>query len=267
MTAAQTGQVAESAAAFYERFFVPALFGAFARPVCDAAGLLPGASVLDVACGTGVLTRAAAARVGPDGHAQGIDLNPGMLAMARQVAPEMNFVEGDAAHLPFADGRFDTVVSQFGLMFMPDPVRVLAEIGRVTRPQGRIAVAVWHDLTHFDGYQVLAEIFDDALGSQAGDGVRAPFKMGQPATLVHLAETAGLQSVATQTVQATAHFPSVADFVTIEVKGWVLADSVTDAQLADLIARAEARLNRHVADDGTFNFPSTAIVLSAKPGA
>ena len=96
MDASQQGQVTRSAADVYDEFFVPALFAPWAAPVADAARINAGNQVLDVACGTGVLAREAAARVRPSGSVIGLDRNSGMLAVAMRKAPEITWREGVA---------------------------------------------------------------------------------------------------------------------------------------------------------------------------
>ena len=259
-----TGQVVDSAAVFYEDYFVPALFAQFAGPVCDVAEVAEGMAVLDVACGTGVLTREARTRVGAAGRAVGLDRNAAMLSVARRSAPECQFFEGPAEAMPFEDDGFDAVVSQFGLMFFDDRQKGLAEMGRVARPGARIAVAVWSGLDDATGFRELAGVFDDALGREAGDSLRVPFSLGDRDALAATAETAGLAGAATRWVPGTARFPSVARFVTTEVRGWALSDSVDDASLAELIAETERRLAGHVNGDGRFEFPCPALVLTAR---
>jgi SAM-dependent methyltransferase len=108
------------------------------------AGVSAGQSVLDVACGTGVVA-VTAARVGA--KVKGLDLTPPLLDRARYNADvaevAIDFVEGDAEALPYADGSFDVVLSQFGHMFAPRPQVVIAEMLRVLKPGGRIAFATW----------------------------------------------------------------------------------------------------------------------------
>ena len=103
------------AAKAYEALFVPALFGQWATTVLDAAQIQTGQRVLDVACGTGVVARAAIARVGAAGHVAGIDPNPGMVALANQLESRVDWRTGVAETLPFPNNSFDAVVSQFGL--------------------------------------------------------------------------------------------------------------------------------------------------------
>src|SRR5688500_16775452 len=128
------GQVNSSAAEIYESFFVPALFQEWAGRVADTAHIQLGQRVLDVACGTGVLARAAADRAGAGGSVTGLDINEGMLAVAAQKAPHIDWRQGQAEALPFEDGTFDAVVSQFGLMFFDDRAAAIREMRRVLRP-------------------------------------------------------------------------------------------------------------------------------------
>ena len=112
--------------------------------VVDRAGVEPGNDVLDVACGTGNAT-IPAAKVGA--RVTGLDFAPALLEIAREQAAdamvEIDFVEGDVQELPFDDTSFDAVVSTFGHMFAPDHARTAAEMKRVLRPGGAIAVACW----------------------------------------------------------------------------------------------------------------------------
>lgn len=107
-----------AAAKAYEALFVPALFGQWALRVADDANLVAGQRVLDVACGTGVLAREAKRRTAPGGYVVGLDPSAGMLTVARELSPSVDWQQGMAESMPFRDAPFDAVVSQFGLMFM-----------------------------------------------------------------------------------------------------------------------------------------------------
>ena len=100
-------QAQVAAAKAYEDLFVPALFGQWTEGVAEVAGVNSGQTVLDVACGTGILARDVQRRVGPKGSVVGLDLNPGMLAVAQELAPEVEWCQGDASTIPFPDAHFD----------------------------------------------------------------------------------------------------------------------------------------------------------------
>src|SRR4051794_30769181 len=103
------------------------------EPLLDAAGVQSGTRVLDVACGPGRCAAAAAAR---GAVPLGLDAAEGMVAVARSHYPELEFLQGDAERLPFADASFDAVVAGFVVNHLPRPERALAEFARVVRPGG-----------------------------------------------------------------------------------------------------------------------------------
>ena len=134
------------AASFEE--FGSAIFEGLAVPLLDRALLMPGNVVLDVACGIGIPTLAAAAIVAPGGHVTGVDIAPGMIELARTRAmnrglTNVTFREGDAESLTLPDESFDVVLSGMGLVHVPDRGRALREMARVLKPGGRLALSVW----------------------------------------------------------------------------------------------------------------------------
>ena len=153
MSKREAWQLSSDVATAYERDFVPAIMAQWPPILADITAIGSGDRVLDVACGTGVLARDAAARVGPQGRVTGLDLNDGMLAVARRLRPELEWQQGDAAKLPFADGAFDVVASQMAFMFFPDRVAALREMWRVLAPGGRLAVLVCASIEQAKGYR------------------------------------------------------------------------------------------------------------------
>ena len=114
----------------------------------ERLGLQPGMRVLDVACGSGASTLPAARRVGPTGKVIGVDLSDQMLAMGRDKArrahlDQIEFRLGDMSSTGFADASFDAVVCVFGVSFAPDMERLVAELWRMVKPGGRLAVTTW----------------------------------------------------------------------------------------------------------------------------
>jgi ubiquinone/menaquinone biosynthesis C-methylase UbiE len=256
------GQVNQSAAEIYEDFFLPALFQDWAPRVADAAQVQPGQQVLDVACGTGVLARAVAERVGEAGSAVGLDVNDGMLAVAERKAPQIDWRQGRAESLPFEDDRFDAVVSQFGLMFFEDRQAAIREMTRVLRPGGRLAVAVWDTLEHTPGYAAMVELLQRLFGEEVANGIRAPYNLGDTQTLAALFADAGLPAAEIATYQSTARFPSIEAWVYTDIKGWVLADTLDDNQFALLLNEAKQALSPYVTAGGGVEFGAPAHIVT-----
>jgi SAM-dependent methyltransferase len=247
----------------YEEFFVPALFQQWTSRVAEAADIRSGERVLDVACGTGVLARAVAGRVGPDGTVVGLDLNDGMLAVAKRRAPDIEWKHGRAEALPFDGASFDAVVSQFGLMFFEDRPAALREMLRALRPGGRLAVAVWGALGDSPGYAALADVLQRQVGDHAADALRAPFVLGDSKVVRALLDEAGIHDAKISTQDGTARFPSIESWIYTDIKGWTLADMIDDAQYDRLLEEAQRVLKAFAGADGTVTFGLSAHIVTA----
>jgi SAM-dependent methyltransferase len=247
----------------YEQFFVPALFAEWPARVLAAAHVQAGHHVLDVACGTGVLARAAATWVGRAGAVTGIDLNDGMLAVAREQAPELVWRQAQAEKLPFGDHSFDAVVSQFGLMFFRDRTEAIREMVRVLRPGGHLAIAVWAALAATPGYAAVVALLQHLFGDAVAEGLRAPYTLGDTQELQRLLEQAGLPNATITTHPGTARFPSIRDWMYTDIKGWALADLLDDAQFEQLVDAAQHELGQFVIAGGSVEFAAPAHIIAA----
>jgi SAM-dependent methyltransferase len=254
------------AAETYETMFVPALFGQWAKVVADAAGIRAGERVLDVACGTGVLAREAAARVGATGHVAGADPHAGMIAVARRIARDIDWHEAPAEALPFAPNSFDAVVSQFGLMFFSDRDRAIRKMLRVLVPEGRAAVAVWDAIENVPAFADLVGLLDRTAGKAAGDALRAPFVLGDKAALGGLFEAAGARTFAIATHRGTARFPSIRHLVEAELRGWlpVMGVELGEETIEAILAEAEDVLSPYRASGGNLLFDISAHLVHAR---
>lgn len=267
MTQTKSGSstAAASAAAGYERNFVPALFAEWAPRVADAAEIAVGERVLDVGCGTGVLAREAARRVGNSGSVTGIDVNPGMLSVAAKLAPQIRWDEGVAEQLPYDNGGFDAVVSQFALMFFADREAALREMWRVLRSGGRLAVAVWDTLENTPPYATEVDLIERHSGRAAADVLRAPFVLGDRKQLSALFDSAGVAPAVIRTVEGTAHFPSLQAMIEADIRAWfpLAGVEVDERVLEAIVADAEQALRSNVRSDGTVAFAMPAHIITA----
>jgi SAM-dependent methyltransferase len=133
----------------YETHLVPLIFEDYAADTAKRVAGRSAKRVLEIACGTGVVTRAMAAILPQSTEIIATDLNPAMLEQATSISPKrpVEFRPADAMQLPFADQSFDTVVCQFGVMFFPDKGKALSEMRRVLRPGGAAIFNVWDRLS------------------------------------------------------------------------------------------------------------------------
>lgn len=181
----------------YEDVMVPRMFTPWAQVLLDEVALEPGDAVLDVACGPGSVTRLAAARVGTRGHLTGCDLSGAMLAIAAAKPPDpaaapIDYVETPADRLPLPDAGFDAALCQQGLQFFPDRPAALAEMRRVLRPGGRVAIAVWSDIGQSPPFAALGAAIRDVAGDELADRFRGgPWGLSSAEELGALLERAG----------------------------------------------------------------------------
>jgi ubiquinone/menaquinone biosynthesis C-methylase UbiE len=147
----------------YDRYFVPLIFAPYARDLAARVAEADPKDVLEVAAGTGVVTRAMAAALPASVRMVVTDLNQPMLerAKSRQAESQIEWKQADALALPFADESFDVVVCQFGVMFFPDKVQGYREARRVLRPGGRYMFNVWDRIADNE----FADVVTDALAA------------------------------------------------------------------------------------------------------
>jgi SAM-dependent methyltransferase len=237
----ETFTISPEQAELYETKFVPAIFADWAPHLVAAAGVSPGQRVLDVACGTGVAARAAA-DVGAT--VVGLDLNEAMLAVARRLRPDVEWRQGDAAELPFADNSFDTVLCQSALMFFPDPAAALREMARVSTPEGTVAVQVYSSLNAQPGYGPFVEVAARHAGPDAVNLLSTYWVHGDVDELTSLFKSSGLDVTAIHTRLGTARFGSVEELVRIEVEGTPLIDRISDETYRRIRADADEALGQ-----------------------
>jgi SAM-dependent methyltransferase len=203
----------------YEQHMVPAIFARWAPDLLDAAEVRVGQRVLDVACGTGVVTRLLAERVGSTGRVVGFDFNPGMLAAARAAAPgrAIEWLEGNAMSMPLPDATFDAVVCQQGLQFIPDKLAALREMRRVLVPSGRLAMSLWRSVEHAPGFRVLEEALARRVGTEKA--ALPPFSLSDGQVIRDMVAGAGFRDIRVRADVKMSRFKSAEHFVRSVVGG------------------------------------------------
>lgn len=261
---AETFQIPPEIAEMYEAAFVPRLFGRWAELVVETAGLAPGQRVLDVACGTGVVARVAAERLGEQVSVVGLDLNEAMLAVARRLRPDLEWRQGDAAQLPFPDGAFDVVLCQSGLMFFPDPVAALREMARVVTPTGTVAVQVWDRLDAQPAYRPFTDVAARHAGPEAVDLLGTYFVHGDLDHLARLFAAAGLDVSEIRTETSVMRFSSIDEFVNVEVGSTPLVERLSDDVLGRILEESREVLASFGIEAGAVGIPITGHIVTAR---
>jgi ubiquinone/menaquinone biosynthesis C-methylase UbiE len=207
----------------YERYFVPAIGAPLADDLVETAALRPGERVLDVACGTGVVARFASEKVGAGGKVSGLDINPGMLAVARAASPgeAIEWHEASAEELPFPDASFDAVLCQIGLQFVPDKTAALGEMRRVLATGGRAVVNAPGPEPEM--FAILSGALAKHIGPDAAGFVKAVFSLDDTSALEGLFRSAGFEDVSVRAETETLQLPAPEEFLWQYIYGTPLA--------------------------------------------
>lgn len=253
--AAQTfgASYSENAAENYERYFVPTIGRPAASGLVGAAALQEGERVLDVACGTGIVARLAADRVGPGGAVEGLDPNPGMLAVARAVAPSDDSItwhQAPAESMPLADESFDVVLCGMGIQFFADREAGLREMRRVLVPGGRAVASLPGPPP--PPFEAMAEAFARHVSPDAASFVRAVFSLHDAEEIHTLASAAGFDDVDVRSKSVTLRLPPPEDFLWQYVHSTPLAAAASkvDEVRRDALEREFAERCGDFVDDG-----------------
>jgi SAM-dependent methyltransferase len=271
MTEESGWQLSGSGPEAYERYIVPAWMGAWARDLVDIGEVRADQRVLDVGCGTGVVTRQAARLAGPSGKVVGLDVNEGMLQMARRFAAQeaidsIEWQQGDAASMPLGEAAYDLVLCQQGLQYFPDRAAAMREMARVLVPGGRLALSVWRALERHPFFVALVQALEASLGSGAAASLRAAFTLADREELRSLVSAAGFRNVHVRLDVKISRYPSLEEFV----PGYMAATPMASA-VAAMTGEERTRMVREVIqslrdymDDGGLAAPMECYVVTAE---
>ena len=251
----------------YERYFVPAIGAPLATDLVGLAALRPGERVLDVACGTGIVARLAARQVGDAGRVAGLDVNPGMLAVARAVTPSdlrIEWHEASAEAMPLPDAAFDVVLCQMGLQFVQDRDAAVREMRRVLVRGGRLLLNVPGPMPR--AFTILAEALARHAGPEAAGFVGHVFSLHDEAEIRDLVGGAGFHGVAVQSDTLSLHLPPPEEFLWQYVHGTPLAGVVAplDDERRDALQRDVVAGWREFVQDGALALEVRGVVATAR---
>lgn len=223
-------------AELYEELMVPGLFAPWADRLIQIADPQPDKHILDVACGTGIVARQIAPRVGPQGMVSGLDLDPEKINVARVTAEREGLViewkTGPAEQLPFPDGSFDLIICQFGLMFFSNRHTALTEMRRVLKTGGRVILSVWQQLDRHPFYQILDDVSRRHFGKSS---VGAVFSLGDADEVRKLLTDAGFQNIEIESASITVRYSNPQEFLAWELD----VDPTETPALQNLAAEAQ----------------------------
>jgi len=214
-------QMSDNAAEYYEQIAARYIIGPWATNLIDASDLQEDEKVLDLACGTGLVSRAAAKRLGPSGHISALDLNSGMLKVAARIGVagpcKVEWMEGSALDLPIEDGTVDVVLCQQGLQFFPDQPLALSECWRVLRDGGRTCFSIWAGAGPYN------EAVSHAVSLHIDDNTARQYQTTRDVpdaeSLRQLFENAGFKSVKVTREELFVRLPEIEKFVISHLLG------------------------------------------------
>jgi ubiquinone/menaquinone biosynthesis C-methylase UbiE len=259
--------VATAFTEIYERVLVAPLFRPFAERLIARVALAHGDSVIDVACGTGIVARVARERLGPEARIVGVDVAPAMLAVARTVEPTIDWRVGNAVSLPLSAAEHFTVVTcHQGLQFMPDKPAAVREMRRVLAPGGRVAIATWRSLEDLPAMRNLNAVAEGHVGRI----MDSRHSFGDANALKTLLVGAGFNDVSVETVAHDVQFPDGALFARLNAMAVIgmseQGKAMSEAERSELAGQVAAESQDIVAKattNGTFVLPLSTHVAVA----
>ena len=266
-----TAHLGASNPTIYEQIMVPAVYQMWTRFVVDGAEPNSGDKALDIACGTGIVTRALAQRIGMMGEVTGMDNNSEMLALARKVdehesgSSPIDYEFGSATAIPFDDQKYDIVTVQDGLAYFSNRATAIQEMYRVLMFGGRVSMMSWRDIEGSPPFYATVETVQQHLGLEAANLIRQPFTASDADELRALMLRALFRRIEIDPVEGTAVFASLEDFVKSQVLGTGLVQylAARGTAVGSFYADLQQALEPWSKLDG-FMFPMQAYLVTAK---
>jgi ubiquinone/menaquinone biosynthesis C-methylase UbiE len=259
--------VATTFTEIYERVLVKPLFRPFAEQLIARVAPNRGDSVIDIACGTGIVARVARERLGPDARIVGVDVAPAMLAVARSVDQSIDWREGNAVSLPVSgDEHFNVLTCHQGLQFMPDKPAAIREMRRVLAPGGRVAIATWLPLEDLPGMRELNAVAEKHVGTI----VDSRHSFGDATALKRLLDDGGFKDAKVSTVSHDVQFADGPLFARLNAMAVIgmseKGKALSEAERGELAGRIAAESQDAIAratKNGVFTIPLSTNIATA----
>lgn len=197
----------------YQKYFVPVIGKPIASDLIETANIQPGESVSDIACGTGAAAFLAKEKTGDNGIVAGVDINPGMLSVARSITlrdKNIDWYNAPADKLPFDNLMFDVAICNLSFQFFPDKPEALKEMYRILTPGGRLNIIVPGPTPIFE---TADETFLRYLGQEAAEFIRAVFSLFNLEEINRMVTNAGFKNVNVRSEKKELRLPRPEDFL------------------------------------------------------
>ena len=246
-------------------YFVPAVYAQWAHHIIDLSAIELGQSILDVACGTGTLSRAAKLETGLKGRVVGLDTDERMLNKARKQGAGIEWQIGDVAQLPFEDNEFDRVTCQFALMFIKNKVAAIKEMLRVCKPDGYVCIAVLAPISHSKAYATLLDLTRKFAGLKVVNDLSQLWSLGETGKMDSLLLSAGVNKFECHERPGIATFPSIETFVEAHLRAFSEFYSISGDTFNEMLKAAHRELKPYVIPGGRLAAELDADIFIVRP--
>lgn len=260
-----TPEITDDFVKMHEQYLVPAIYAQWSHRVAEIAEIDLGNHILDVACGTGTLARAAQMEAGLTGKVIGLDASEKMLESARQHSRHIEWQHGDAEALPFEKNVFDRVMCQFSLMFIANRIAAIKEMLRVCKPEGLVVIAIWAQLEHSEAYSALLKLIRDHVGIHASSKLSSPWQLGKPGVMDSLLLSTDINEYECHERVGLVRFPSIEIYIETHLRLAGEFDNLNEETYQELLNAAGKTLHPFLVSGGQLVAQLDANVFTVKP--